>query len=932
MGVEDAAGWLHAVVEASRDAVIGQSTDGTITAWNPAAARMFGYADAEALGQPSTLIVPAERREEIADARRRVVGGEPLEPFETVRCTKDGRRLDVSVSLSPVRDEDGRLVGVSTIVCDLTLRKRHVRSLNACYAASRVLVEAHTAQDAGADVVRALGECLGWSVTELWLADDDTTRLSRVAEWVSDASFDPFLDLARSAGGEGLPGRVFASGEPEWVASVPEESRFVRAAVARACGLASAWAIPIRTQDRILGVLLGASREREPPDEDMLSLGASLGAQLGACLERFRMQSDLARHAERLRTHTLLLESQSEASAEGLLVVCSEGDDEVLNWNRRFLDLWDLTEEDMARRSDEVLLEKAAPTTTDPEGFLEKVRWYYAHPEASGRDEIELVDGRIFERHTAPVLTPEGGVRGRGWYFSDITARKRAEQAVRQSEARLRRVLEHAPVPIMLFTDDRRVDFINRAWMESTGYTAEELPTLDAWVRHIYAGQADALEPRLERALDLKQERREATVSISTRSGGVRVWDVVTSYLGPRADGCGEFIVTAHDVTDRDQAHQRAARERAQAVRRGDQLQRLTAELAHTEQRERRRLARLLHDHLQQLLVAARFRAVDLTGKSSEETTRDQLALITDLLDEAISASRSLTAQLSPPALYEVGLWPALRWLADWMRKTHDLTVHLELDGEVNVPREGTRVTLFEAVRELLFNVVKHAQVQEAWVDVRGTAEQVEITVEDRGVGFDSAAAAATDADSFGLLNVRERIEWVGGTFEVDARPGEGTSVTFAVPLEREPVAAPSRQRDEPPGSTPPPPSRAADSRLRLMLVDDHRVVREGVARLLSKESDLEVVAEADTGDEALELARTHRPDVVVMDVNLPGTSGVEATRRLVAELPGVRVVGLSLHAEPEIASAMRQAGAQAFVNKAGPVDGLMRAIRGARA
>jgi len=108
-------------------------------------------------------------------------------------------------------------------------------------------------------------------------------------------------------------------------------------------------------------------------------------------------------------------------------------------------------------------------------------------------------------------------------------------------------------------------------------------------------------------------------------------------------------------------------------------------------------------------------------------------------------------------------------------------------------------------------------------------------------------------------------------------------------------------------------------------------VVREGVARLLLGESDMEVVGQAADGHEAVRLARALRPDVVLMDVSMPGLDGVEATRAIHADLPDVRVVGLSMFEEADQAEAMRAAGAVDYVTKSGPATELVAAVRGRR-
>ena len=190
---------------------------------------------------------------------------------------------------------------------------------------------------------------------------------------------------------------------------------------------------------------------------------------------------------------------------------------------------------------------------------------------------------------------------------------------------------------------------------------------------------------------------------------------------------------------------------------RSEQLRLLASELTLAEQRERRRLADVLHDDLQQLLVGAKFRLSSL-NRSPEEDTRQAASQVEELIDESIERSRSLTGELSPPILHQGGLGPALEWLTVWMEQKHGLKVDLQIQDGVIVESEDMRVLLFQAVRELLFNTVKHANVKKAEVSLVGVDDHVEVTVSDIGVGFDPEASIPRQGRSggFGLFSIRE--------------------------------------------------------------------------------------------------------------------------------------------------------------------------------
>ncbi len=216
------------------------------------------------------------------------------------------------------------------------------------------------------------------------------------------------------------------------------------------------------------------------------------------------------------------------------------------------------------------------------------------------------------------------------------------------------------------------------------------------------------------------------------------------------------------------------------------QLRLLASELSHAEQHERARLAQLLHDHLQQLLVAARFQVRHLGRlRRINREVAESFQTTEDLLMEAIQACRSLATELSPLVL-DQGLRPALEWLALWMREKHGLVVQLRIDTPCEPADRDIQLILFQSVQELLFNVVKHAHVRKAWVAMESdSTETVRLSVSDRGAGFDPTATGIghwASQTGFGLLSIRRRLESIGGSMEIRSLPGEGTEVALTAP------------------------------------------------------------------------------------------------------------------------------------------------------
>jgi signal transduction histidine kinase len=368
-------------------------------------------------------------------------------------------------------------------------------------------------------------------------------------------------------------------------------------------------------------------------------------------------------------------------------------------------------------------------------------------------------------------------------------------------------------------------------------------------------------------------------------------------------------------------------RRQAERLRsRARQLGILASQLVEAEQRERRRLAKVLHDHVQQLLAAAMMR-IQLAQQEPRDGIGRTLAEVEDLVQESIAAARSLAVDLHPPVLNDGRMVAALEWLARHMQRNHGLAVTVEGNSESELPAP-CRALVFETARELLFNVVKHASVDRARVRLVDTSpDEVRITIQDDGAGFDPhrLEAGADPMEHTGLLRIRERLSALGGRLEIQSKPGKGTEVTVHVPTLRANAIEPPEPEKEPLPAMEP---IYATNKIRVVLVDDHAILREGLASLLQRYTDIEVVGEAEDGQVAVELAHRLRPDVIVMDLSMPRLNGIDATRKIVADLPDVKVVGLSMHEEEYGLSAMRRAGAVECVIKAGPPDDLVTAIR----
>lgn len=261
-------------------------------------------------------------------------------------------------------------------------------------------------------------------------------------------------------------------------------------------------------------------------------------------------------------------------------------------------------------------------------------------------------------------------------------------------------------------------------------------------------------------------------------------------------NGIGEadgVVITYTDISELKQteriaaeAYRTAAASMEDRVReRTTQLRKLTAELVLTEERERRVLARDLHDGIGQMLAIIKIKLTSLEGSERRGVLKKPLKEIEDMVDESNRSVRSLMLQLYPPALQTLGLIAAFEWLSEDMERLYGLDVRIDEDGELPALQEPARTTIFRAVRELLINVAKHAQTNIAQINCQRTADGcAAISVTDQGQGFDYQQALSSPAkdSGFGLISVRERIEFIGGELNVDSTPGYGTTITIVFP------------------------------------------------------------------------------------------------------------------------------------------------------
>lgn len=386
-----------------------------------------------------------------------------------------------------------------------------------------------------------------------------------------------------------------------------------------------------------------------------------------------------------------------------------------------------------------------------------------------------------------------------------VTAHKRDEDA----KARLAAIVESSDDAIVSKNLDGTITSWNRGAESIFGYTAEE--AIGQPVTILIPEDRANEEPSILRRIRAG-EKIDHYETIRRRKDGTLLNISLT--VSPIVNATGQVVGAskiARDITERKHAEvrlqeaqlhfQRWNKELEQAVstktvelrHSQERLRALTNELNLAEQRERKRLATELHDHLQQMLVLAKIKLGQ--GKRLAATVPAALAVMhemDEIFTDALKYTRVLVTELSPPVLRDHGLPAGLRWLGEYMQK-HNVTVTVTVSEETMTLPENQVVFLFQCVRELLINSSKHAGTGQASVTMERRDGVLTIEVRDEGVGFDPATVNGRETSSeetsskFGLFSIGERMLAIGGTVNIQSSPGKGTTATLILPLEKRP-------------------------------------------------------------------------------------------------------------------------------------------------
>ena len=634
-----------AIVASSDDAIIAKTLDGVISAWNAAAERMFGYTEQEAIGQPITMIIPPDLHEEESEILRRLRAGERIDHYETVRVTRAGECIDVSLTISPLRDAAGRIIGCSKIARDISKAKaaalalrrsehrltREVEGAKTLQSISTRLISESTPESLYDQVLGAAMELMASDAACLQMLSADNTSL-RLLAW---ANFHPdcvpiwkrVAVRARSTCSKALSDNrrvVVADIETcEFMAGTREQREYRRA------GVRGVQSTPLRSRNgRLLGMLSTHWRTPHAPTDD-----------------DFRFFDVLARQA------------------------------------------------------------------------------------------------------------------------ADLIERALAEEALRESEERFRRIADTAPVMIWMSGTNNELTYLNQTWLDYAGRPSD--PDLDALRSAIlHPDEAERCREVYEKAFE-QREPFQLEHRFRRHDGEFR-W-VVTAGV-PRYNPDGSFIGyigTSFDISERKLAEAALASQK----------------LIEAHEEEKTRIARELHDDISQRIALLRMHLAILkqrlpgSAPDLEPETRELDRQIGELAADIQALSRGLHS----PKLELLGLKAAVAGFCDELSTGYDVTIHVHFENVPEaLPREVS-LCLYRVLQEALQNVLKHSASRCADVSLRGQVNTVDLTVKDSGPGFDPHEAMR--GPGLGLTSMQERLKVIGGQLFIESQRGHGTTIRALAPI-----------------------------------------------------------------------------------------------------------------------------------------------------
>jgi PAS domain S-box-containing protein len=814
---ERATSLLAAIVDSSDDAIFSKTLDGRITSWNKGAERLFGYKSEEAVGQRITLIVPWERRTEEEEILRRLARGERVDHFETLRKRKDGGTFDVSLTISPLRDSTGCVVGASNVARDITERKRTERELRESEERFRAIVETTpecvklVAADStllhinppGLQMVgaRSADEVIGKSVYDL-IAPEDRESFKHFNERICRGEKGSLqFDII------GVHGQRRSMETHAAPLSRPDGS-MVHLAVTRDISERKQAEQALRRHAR----WLAGQKEAFQAAVNGAPLEVSLGMLIKTAIQQTDGEARCAFYIVDVSGTALHhvagmpddyakwvdgFEIGPESLACGLAVHTGQSviTPDVTKEPRWQPWLW-LAEKYEYRGC------WSFPVETSAGNIVGTFAMYFKEPrEATTRDRefaalLAQAAGIIISRH------------------DEAQERARAESVLRESEERLRLATEAAKIGAFDWNIQTGVNTWSAELEAMYGLAPGQFgDTQQAWEQLVHPDDRAATIAKVEEAL-ATSEPVEPEWRVVWPDGSVH-W--ILGRFQCFKDGAGKPLRLTGvniDITPRKEAEEKyhklvetldaevRARTReleqrnAEVLRQSEQVRELSWRLLRAQDEERRHIARELHDSAGQTLTVLGMNLAQLVQKAGR--TAPELAAEAEMTQEMVQQLhrdiRTTSYLLHPPLLDENGLYSALSWYMQGLVERSELKISLDISQEFGRLPRDMELAVFRLVQECLTNIHRHSGSKTAVIRIARDTNQVTVHIQDAGRGMSPQRLAEIQSggSGVGIRGMRERLRQFEAQMKIES-DNSGTRIFVTIP-----VPSVAKSEDEP--------------------------------------------------------------------------------------------------------------------------------------
>ena len=391
-------------------------------------------------------------------------------------------------------------------------------------------------------------------------------------------------------------------------------------------------------------------------------------------------------------------------------------------------------------------------------------------------------DGTILYVHITCTKGIINGEECNIGFFTDVTDLRHMDDTLRKEKDRAQRYLDIAAVMLVVIDAKGKVTLINKKGCEILDRSETQILGKNWFEDFLPERIRDGVKAVFAQLVAGKIEPVEYFENpVLKHDGEERIIAWHNTVLRDEAGNITGTISSGEDITERKHAEEKLRDNQKQ-------LKALAAELSYAEERERRRIAIGIHDNIGQKLAMAKLNLQFIKDSVTKQSARSAIDGACDMMNEIIDDIRSLTFELSNPILYEIGLEEAIGALLknEIQDKGGPNCKLISAGGKIELD-EDTKVVLFKAIRELLVNVVKHAGAKNIKVGISRRDNEVKVTVEDDGAGFDVSKLGLPSGTKggFGLFNIRERLEYIGGQLEIESSPARGTRVVMTAPVKK---------------------------------------------------------------------------------------------------------------------------------------------------